>query len=84
MIPLAINDVPIQCIQQAAVQYQVPAALIISVLKTENGRNGMANKNKNGTYDYGSMQINDVWLKKLRPMDILRQIFNIIHVIMWR
>ena len=62
MIPFLINDVPIQCIHQAAVAYQVPAKLIISVLKTENGRIGMANKNKNGTYDYGPMQINGMWL----------------------
>ena len=61
-MPFLINDVPISCIHQAAVAYQVPAKLIISVLKTENGRVGMANKNKNGTYDYGPMQINSVWL----------------------
>lgn len=59
---LLINDVPIACIHQAAVTYQVPATLIISVLKTENGRVGMANKNHNGSYDYGPMQINSVWL----------------------
>lgn len=62
MMPFLINDVSISCIHQAVVDYQVPAKLIISVLKTENGYIGMANKNKNGTYDYGPMQINSVWL----------------------
>lgn len=61
-MPLLINDVPIQCIHQAAVQYQVPAKLIVSVLKTENGRKGLAKRNYNGSYDYGPMQINSLWL----------------------
>lgn len=56
-----INDVPIGCINQAAVLAQVPATLIISILKTEGGRVGMASRNANGTYDYGPMQINSVW-----------------------
>ena len=65
MVPLVINDVPIQCINRAAVEYHVPAILIISVLKTENGHAGSANKNKNGTYDLGCMQINSAWLPEL-------------------
>lgn len=56
-----INDVPTTCINQAAILAHVPATLIISILKTEGGRVGMANRNANGTYDYGPMQINDVW-----------------------
>ncbi len=65
MSALIINDVPIECINQAAVQYHVPATLIISVLKTENGRVGEANPNSNGTYDYGPMQVNSIWLDKI-------------------
>lgn len=64
-MPLLINDVPIQCIHQAAQTYQVPAVLLISILKTENGRVGMASPNKNGTVDLGPMQINSSWLPKL-------------------
>lgn len=60
-----INDVPVTCINQAAVTYHVPATLIISVLKTENGRVGEANRNSNGTYDYGPMQINSIWVPQL-------------------
>jgi hypothetical protein len=64
-MPLLIADVPIECIHQAAIEYQVPAKLIISVLKTENGRVGLASKNGNNTYDYGPMQINSSWLPRL-------------------
>lgn len=62
-----INDVPIECINQAAVMYSVPATLIISVLKVEGGRNGMAKPNSNGSFDYGPMQINSIWLPKIKP-----------------
>jgi hypothetical protein len=63
---LLINDVPIECINKAAVQYHVPAMLIISVLRMENGHVGSANVNKNGTVDYGPMQINSIWLPKIQ------------------
>lgn len=66
MLPdFTINDVPINCINQAAIEYQIPATLIISVLKTENGRVGMATPNSNGTFDLGPMQINSAWLGSL-------------------
>src|SRR5215217_5596600 len=67
MSPLFINDVPIACINHAAMTYYVPATLIISLLRTEGGRNGMAKLNKNGSYDYGPMQINSIWLTKIKP-----------------
>lgn len=63
---MLINDVPVDCINKAAIEYRVPAALIISVLKTENGRVGQANQNANGTFDYGPMQINSIWLPKIK------------------
>lgn len=65
MIPVMINDVPVDCINQAAVTYHVPATVILSVMKKEAGKNGDANKNKNGTFDYGVMQINSIWLPKI-------------------
>ncbi len=43
----------------------VPATLIIAVLSTEGGKNGDAIPNTNGTFDYGPMQINSIWLKKI-------------------
>jgi hypothetical protein len=70
---LFINDVPIECITQAAAAYHVPAKLIISVLLTEGGKVGSASLNKNGTHDYGPMQINTIWLPKLRQFNITRE-----------
>ncbi len=71
--PLIINDVPISCINQAAITYRVPAILIISVLKTEDGHIGTATKNKNGSHDYGPMQINGrTWLKQLKVFGVTK------------
>jgi hypothetical protein len=63
---LIINDVPIECINRAAITYNVPAKLIVSILLTEQGRVGSATPNSNGTFDYGPMQINTIWLNKVR------------------
>jgi len=64
---LLINGVPVECINQAAITYRVPAVLIVSVLLTEGGKIGSMTPNKNGTFDYGPMQINTVWLDKVKP-----------------
>lgn len=63
---LVIHGVPIECINQAAITYHVPAKLILSILAVEGGQVGMASPNKNGTYDYGPMQINTIWLPKIK------------------
>lgn len=65
MLPVMINDVPIDCLNRAAVVHHVPAMVILSVIKMENAKNGEASINKNGTVDYGVMQINSVWLPKI-------------------
>ena len=70
---LLIHDVPIECINAAAVNYQVPATTIISVLNTEGGRTGLEHKNDNGSIDYGSMQINSLWLPKLAQYGISKE-----------
>lgn len=64
---LLIHGVPIECINHAAVTYYVPATVIVSVLQTEGGRPGLAKPNKNGTFDYGPMQVNSIWLKRIAP-----------------
>ncbi len=69
---LLIHGVPIECINQAAVTYFVPAKVIISVLAVEGGRVGMASPNKNGTFDYGPMQINSIWLPTIAPYGYTR------------
>lgn len=43
----------------------MPAPLILSIMKKENGHNGQAVHNKNGTYDLGVMQVNTRWLSTL-------------------
>ena len=70
---LLIHDVPIECINQAAVNYQVPAKTIISVLNTEGGKNGLEHKNANGSIDYGAMQINTIWLPELEKHGITKE-----------
>lgn len=65
MIPFFINDVPIECINKAAVTYHVPATMIVSILKIEGGKKGMASRNSDGSYDYGPMQINSCWIKTI-------------------
>lgn len=67
MLSFDFHGVPIECINQAAIRYYVPATLILAVIKAEGGRNGMARKNTNGTYDYGVMQVNSRWLNKIKP-----------------
>ena len=73
MISLPILAVPIHCINEAAIEYHVPARLIISVLQTERGKSGQIVKNRNGTYDIGLMQINSIWLPTLMKYGISQQ-----------
>ena len=65
MIALPPSDVPLQCINQAAIEFNIPAKLIISVLEIERGKVGQIVQNKNKTYDIGPMQINSSWLPTL-------------------
>lgn len=64
---LLIHGVPVECINRAAITYYVPAKVIVSVLETEGGAPGLAKSNKNGTVDFGPMQINSTWLARIAP-----------------
>lgn len=55
-----------QCIHQSAQRYQLPEALIVAVIKTEGGENGVINHNHNGTVDIGIMQVNSIHLPELK------------------
>lgn len=57
--------VPTQCIEQAAQRYATPPAAIVSLLRNEGGRPGLAVANTNGTQDLGPMQVNTSHLKFL-------------------
>lgn len=63
-----IDHVPVQCIKQSAQKNHISPKILAAVLETEGGRSGEASRNKNGTYDYGAMQINTTWLPTLHKM----------------
>jgi soluble lytic murein transglycosylase-like protein len=62
--------VPLHCINTAAIEYHIPARLLISILQIERGKIGQIIKNANGTYDIGPAQINSTWLPKLKEYSI--------------
>lgn len=66
------DHVPLQCIYHAADKYHLQPKVLAAVLETEGGRNGKASRNRNGTYDYGVMQINSTWIPTLRRMGYTR------------
>src|SRR5436190_3515337 len=70
MLPFFVSDVPLHCINEAAIEYHIPAKLIISILNIERGKVGMICKNQNGTYDIGPSQINSSWLPELAKYSI--------------
>lgn len=55
----------INCSIEAGLKYNIPIDYILPISSIENGRVGQAYKNKNGSIDYGVMQINSVYLKDL-------------------
>ncbi|MGI4846678.1 MAG: lytic transglycosylase domain-containing protein [Janthinobacterium lividum] len=55
------------CWDEAGAYYGVNVHLLYAIAKTESGLNPRAiNRNKNGSYDIGLMQINSAWLPMLR------------------
>ncbi len=55
------------CFFDAGKRYGVDPVLLISIAKVESGFNPRAvNVNRNGTRDYGIMQINSHWLEKYK------------------
>ncbi|WP_136416912.1 lytic transglycosylase domain-containing protein [Herbaspirillum sp. ST 5-3] len=74
---LAIMALPgkaIACWEDAAAHYGVNAHVLYAIAKTESGLNPNAvNRNKNGSYDIGLMQINSSWLPTLRKYGVDEQ-----------
>jgi soluble lytic murein transglycosylase-like protein len=61
------------CFAQASLRYRIPEALLRAISRVESGGNPVAiNKNKNGTFDIGHMQINSAWLPTLVKYGITR------------
>jgi hypothetical protein len=55
----------IVCSIQAAVQYEVPANILLAVAEKEGGKPGQWVRNANGTHDIGPMQFNTAYLSEL-------------------
>jgi len=54
------------CFEEAGLIYNISPELLWAIAKVESGFNPEAiNKNSNGSYDYGVMQINSWWYTKL-------------------
>ncbi|MEO0282084.1 MAG: lytic transglycosylase domain-containing protein, partial [candidate division WOR-3 bacterium] len=54
------------CFTQAGEEFNINPLILYAIAKVESNFNHTAiNKNKNGTYDYGVMQINSRWYKAL-------------------
>lgn len=59
------------CWEAASQSYGIPVEVLKAVAKTESNFNPKAvNKNSNGSYDIGMMQINSTWLPKLEAYGI--------------
>ncbi|MGZ3236657.1 MAG: lytic transglycosylase domain-containing protein [Burkholderiaceae bacterium] len=62
------------CWEEAAYKYAINADLLYAIAKTESNLNPRAmNRNKNGSYDIGLMQINSSWLPALRKLGLNEQ-----------
>lgn len=62
------------CWEEAAAKYNVNPHLLYAIAKTESSMNPKAiNRNKNGSYDIGLMQINSSWFPTLRKYGLDEQ-----------
>lgn len=60
----------VACAQQASEAFGVPIELIHLILRLEGGWAGAMQKNKDGSYDLGPMQVNTQWLPRLNKRGI--------------
>ncbi|MBK9520668.1 MAG: lytic transglycosylase domain-containing protein [Rhodocyclaceae bacterium] len=70
---LAVIPIPgkAACFEEAASRYQVPSVLLKAISRVESAGNPSAlNRNKDGSFDIGHMQINSRWLPKLSHFGI--------------
>jgi len=63
---LIVSQCAHACWEEAADRHRVNPYLLYAIAKTESNLNPLAiNRNKNGSYDVGLMQINSVWFPTL-------------------
>ena len=60
----------VSCSIKAAIEYNIPADILLSIAEIENGKPGEAILNSNGTVDIGVMQFNSTYLKDLAKYGI--------------
>lgn len=66
-----------RCIETASRQFNIPELPLWIILDVERGTLGKVNRNTNGTYDMGPMQVNTIWLKRIAPYGITEhQVIN--------
>ena len=66
MIVLSARGVGAFCFEEAGAEYNISPQLLWAIAKNESNFNPSAvNQNKNGSFDYGVMQINSWWYSKL-------------------
>jgi soluble lytic murein transglycosylase-like protein len=59
------------CFDEAAARYGIPASILKAISRVESSGNPHAvNRNRNGSYDIGHMQINSQWLPVLQRYGI--------------
>ena len=55
--------IPVECVNAASVDYNVPQLVLLAVLKQESNARPVVSRNRNGSYDYGPAQFNtDSWV----------------------
>lgn len=58
------TPVPSECVHSVADHYKIPPAILFALIKTEGGLPGQGLRNRDGTVDWGPMQINSRWFVK--------------------
>ncbi len=60
------------CLSKAAIRWNVPEIILEAIIQQESsGRPEALNLNKNGSYDYGLMQINSINFESLKSLGII-------------
>ncbi|MBA1280199.1 lytic transglycosylase domain-containing protein [Stutzerimonas stutzeri] len=64
------GEIPQACVVVVSQAFKIEPELLGGILFVEGGRKGMANKNTNGSYDFGPAQINSAWLDRTEPVGV--------------
>lgn len=74
MLACLVSKPALACWEEVASWYGVNVHLLVAIAKTESNFNPQAmNRNKNGSYDIGMMQINSTWLPTLRKHGVTEE-----------